>query len=229
MKIGLVFCALSLVASFALVGCGEESEKTGGDGAVGSPDEGPDVAEDQSDLTSARVTLRLPLLDYEGKPLSKHNPALTAAGLDTFPDTVEIEGRGTNGRALANADKKWNDAEKLVDKANEQLNLNIEMTLLAEPYNYKTSNPATSICYKGNPKLVVNLITSLTDNVFSDQLSIHGWRYRQMKVTELSEDDESFMPTVWRTWRGRGAAILFVTASSDGGEETNVGIIPKCQ
>ena len=176
------------------------------------------------------MTLRIPLLDYEGKPLSKHNAALTAAGLDKFADTVEVEG-GANGRALANTEKKWNEASALVDKANEELpNLNLEMTLLAEPYNYKTSNPATSICYKGNPKLVVNLITSLTDSIFSDQLSIHGWRYRQTKVTDLSEDDQrDFMPSVWKNWRGQGAAILFVTASSDGGEETHVGIIPKCQ
>jgi hypothetical protein len=75
----------------------------------------------------------------------------------------------------------------------------------------------------------VNLISSLTDNVFSDQLSIHGWRYRQTKVTDLAPEDEASFPSIWKNWRGQGAAILMITASSDGGEEMNVGLISKCQ
>jgi hypothetical protein len=227
MKLALLISAAACV--FVAVGCsGGGSAGDDLNAGAGAGADEPATAEDESELRSAKVTLRVPLLDYDGKPLSKHNAALAAAGLGTFPESVEIEG-GATGAHYANATKKWDAASALIDKANEQLNLEIEMRQLGEPYEYKTSNPATSICYKGNPKLVVNLISSLTDNVFSDQLSIHGWRYRQTKVTDLAPEDEASFPSIWKNWRGQGAAILMITASSDGGEEMNVGLISKCQ
>jgi hypothetical protein len=218
--------AASLFAVLTVgVGC------SGSEGAPGGSanEEGPEMAEDVRDLTSAKVTLRIPIIDDQGKPLSKHNDALKAAGLDTFPEFVEIEG-GANGRALPGADKPFHDASQLTDKAFEKLKLELTMMQLAEPPEYKTNDRATSICYKGNPLLVVSLIESLTDGVFSDQLSLHGWRFRQKKVLAdgLSEEDEASFPSIWQNWRGKGLAILTITASSDGGEETNVGLIPRC-
>jgi hypothetical protein len=207
------------------VGCaGSEAAPRGSES-----EEGPDAAEDVNDLTAAKVTLRIPIIDDTGKPLSKHNGALKAAGLSTFPEFVEIEG-GANGRALPGADKPFQDASALTDKAFEKLNLELTMMQLGEPPDYKTSDRATSICYKGNPLLVVELIQSLGDGVFSDQLSLHGWRFRQKKVLAdgLSEEDEATFPSIWQNWRGKGLAILTITASSDGGEETNVGLIPRC-
>src|SRR5262245_53899300 len=88
--------------------------------------EGPDTAEDTAALTSGKVSLRLPIVERSGRPLSRHNAALKAAGLGTFPDFVEIEG-GANGAHLPGADKPFTEASILVDKANEKLNLDLEM------------------------------------------------------------------------------------------------------
>ena len=98
---------------------------------------------------------------------------------------------------------------------------------LAEPGEYETKDPHTSICYEGNPLLVVNLIESLTDGIFSDQLTVHGWRFRQKKVLEGSVDDDSDFPRIWKE-RRKGNAALTITASSDDGSETNVGLIRRC-
>ncbi len=222
-----VLAATVLLALCAAIpACGGTSSDPVPDTAA---EEGPETAEDVSDLKSAKVTLRIPLLDYKGKLLSAHNAALTAAGLGTFPDVVVIEG-GTNAALAKNAAKKWEDASALVDKANEKLNLSIEMRAYGEPYSYQTKDPKTTICYGGNPMLVVTLINNLADAVFSDQLGFHGWRYRQTKQLDenLTAEDEAGFPTIWKQWRGKGAAILTVTHSSDDGSEMNVGLISKC-
>lgn len=210
--------ALALGVAMGTAACGSS-----GDGS-GAP------TDDEAELKSGKVTLRLPLLDANGKRplLSTRNPELQKLGLGTVPDTIELEG-DAKGNATAASRKKWSDIDALVTKAQEKSS-NVEMVLLAEPSEYMTKSTKTSICYTGNPLLVVPLIQSLTDGAFSDQLSIHGWKYKQKVFTDLSdEDQEQFMPDVWKEWRGKGEAILTVTASSDGGEETNVGIIPKCK
>jgi hypothetical protein len=215
-----------LLLSAAVPACGGTSSNAPPDA---SADEGPDTAEDVSDLTAAKVTLRIPLLDEDGKLLSKHNAALGAAGLGTFPDVVEIEG-GSHAALAKNATKKWEEASALVDKAYEKLHLEIAMRAYGEPYSYQTKDPKTTLCYRGNPMLVVDLVNNLADKVFSDQLGVHGWRYRQTKKLDenLTAEDEATFPTIWKTWRGKGAAVLVVTHSSDDGSEMNVGIISKC-
>src|SRR5262249_1084042 len=108
--------------------------------------EGPSSTEDSAALTSGHVSLRIPIIDAKGKPLSKHNARLHAGGLPTFPNSVEIQG-GADGTRLPNADKKFHDASKLVDTAFEKLHLELEMEQLGEPFEYKTSDPTTTICY----------------------------------------------------------------------------------
>jgi hypothetical protein len=222
MKLGLLYSCLA-VGAVAVGACG-------GDRRADEPGlEGPEVAENAADLTSGRVSIRVPLIDQEHKALSRHNPKLRAAGLATFPETVEIEG-GANGLGLAGSEKNWAAAAKLTDDAFETLKLDVQMQMFGEPHDFKTDDPATTLCYKGNPKLVVKLIESLTDSVFSDQLNVHGWRFRQVKVMQeqLTPEDEETFPAIWKNWRGRGNAILMLTASSDDGSETNVAIVPKC-
>ena len=215
---------LSLCVSAAAVACS-------GSAPLGAATdvEGPGTAEDVSDLTAASVVLRVPLLDDDGKLLSKHNSVLTAAGLGSFPDVVEIAG-GKNGLPAKNASKQWQGASALTDKAYEKLKLSIAMRSYGEPISYETKDPNTTICYKGNPLWVASLVANLSDDVFSDQLTIHGWRYRQKKELDsnIGPKEEATFPTIWKSWRGQGAAVLMLTASSDDGGETNVGLIRKC-
>ena len=80
-------CIVSGLVTLAIA-CGGSSATVG----PGDPAEGPDVAEDVNDLTSTKVTLRVPILAEDKKPLARHNDQLAAAGLGTFPTTVEVEG-----------------------------------------------------------------------------------------------------------------------------------------
>jgi hypothetical protein len=208
---------LSLVVVLAgIAGCSASME-TADDGTASAG----------ADVSTAAVSLRIPLLDDKGDVLAKHNAQFRAAGLGTFAATVDIAG-GADGSSLPGADKAFSDASTLADKGAEKLHLDIAMREFGEPPDFETRDPSTSICYRGNAKLVVPLIESLADGVFSDQLNVHGWRYKQVKVVEDEGGDESGFPVIWKTWRGDGEAVLTLTASSDEGVETHVGLIPRC-
>lgn len=214
------FFLLGLAFS-SLVGCSGAGIE-GDDPGV----EGPDAVEDTAALSSSRVYLRVPVVDEAGKPMARFNARLQGSG--SFPTAIEFEG-DARGAAAPGPVKRWETASVLADKVAETIDDKIVMRNYAEPVDYKTADPATTLCYKGNPKLVVPLMQDLTDSVFSDQLSVHGWRYRQMKVMADHIEGEDGFPNVWKTWRGRGDAILVLTASSDSGDEMHVAIIPKCR
>ena len=218
MKLALLFLGCVVALLPAATGCGAPASQAATD------------AENTSDLKAAAVSLRIPILDFDGKPLSKHNAQFKAAGLGTFPDSVEIQG-DSKGKLLPGADKAFSDASTLVDQGAEKLHIDLAMREAGEPFGYETNDPTTTICYRGNPLLVIDLIDSLTDGVFSDQLNVHGWRYRQKKVLDpnLTAEDEASFPAIWKEWRGQGEAILTITASSDDGNEMNVGLIAKCR
>ncbi len=199
------------------------------DGAPANEAEGPDTVEDVNEVNSGRVSLRIPIVDENGKPLSRYNPKLAAAGLPLYPDVVEVAG-GPTGAMVKGGDKEWDRVQGLGDRVSEKLDIDVQQEDYGEPYNFKTNDPATTLCYRGSGKLVAALVESLGGRVFSDQLSIHGWRYRQIKGLPDGfepEFEESF-PAIWRNWRGRGDAVLMLTASSDDGSEINVSLIPKC-
>lgn len=210
--LGLIVCVLAVAA-----------------GCSSAEDAGQGAASEENELKAATVSLRVPLLSYSGRHplLSTRNAEFRALGLDDMPDTVELDGN-SKGEPTAASRKKWSDITDRVNDAQEK-GSTVEMIHLGEPSDYMTKSSKTSICYKGTPLLVVPFIQNMTDSVFSDQLTVHGWRYKQKVVTELSEADQAAMPDVWNEWRGKGQAVLTLTASSDGGEEAHVGIIPKCR
>jgi hypothetical protein len=209
-----IFAVLSLFVSSA--GC-----------AAPSADDGSE--ESSSDLKGETVTLRVPLLDDKGELLSLHNPALLAGGLETFPDVVEISA-GAKGALAKDATQAWGKASALVDKAYEALRLELGMRPPGEPSSYQTKDPKTTICYKGNPLLVANLVSNLADAVFSDQLGVSGWRYGQTKRlgADVTSRDAAKFPAAWKDWKGTGTDVLVITHATDGGSEANVGIIVKC-
>ena len=175
----------------------------------------------ESELRRGQTILRIPLLDYQGALLSSHNSELASKGVATVTaDIVEFD-----STKLATGKQKWAAASALVDDAQGK-NLDLEMRSLAEPADY-VRHDAKGMCWKGDGRKVVDLIGRLTDDVFSDQLSVHGWRYKTTKQT-ADGIDEGELPAIWQNWRGQGEAILMITASSDDGGEMHVGLIPKC-
>ena len=213
-------------AAMSTAACGSSTSDS-----ASSP--GPTSTDDANELQQKKLMIRVPLVadSKQHELLSSHNAQLKAAGLSAFPDFVEIEG-SKSGFATKASHKKWDDAVALHAQAQEKIpSFNVEMVSFGEPLSYSTGDKSMSMCYVGNPKLVVNLIGSLTDSVFSDQLGIHGWRWKQTKRLDenLTPEDEKTFPKIWHEWRGDGDAILMLTHTSDGGEEMDVNIIPKCR
>lgn len=216
----LCILVLAVGAALATAACGSD-----GDPAAAQADE--------SALKEKKVALRIPLLEETKggvRLLSVNNDKLEAAGLPKFPDFIEIAG-SKSGFATKASHKKWADAGALIDKADAQIHLSLEMVDYGEPRDYETKDKRTSICYVGNPTMVVNLIASLTDSVFSDQLGFHGWRFKHAKHLDESmpPEEEKTFPKIWHDWRGDGDAILLITHTSDDGNEMNVNLIPMCR
>ena len=220
-----VFAAMAVAAMLAA--CGSQ----GGDGS--SPSGSPATGDD-AELQQKKLTLRVPVIFENGSHalVSTKNAALKAAGIQgSFPDYVELEGSKT-GFATKASHKKWDDATALFAKAQEANvpGFDNEMLQFGEPASYDIGG-GKGICYTGNPKLIPNLIGSLTDSVFSDQFGWHGWRWKKVKQLDenITPEDEKSFPKIWQEWRGDGDAILMLTHTSDDGSEMNVNIIPKCK
>ncbi len=197
--------------------------------ACGGADADPAVSDSEDELRGGEAVLRVPLLDRDGKLLKTHNDALEGKGIAPIREAT-LEFRASR---MAAAQAKWDAIGGRIDEAQEK-DLDIEMLRYSEPYAFVTDD-ANTMCWKGNALKVIDMISSMGDGIFSDQLSIHGWRYKSRKWSYAEEqggepeDVDAEFPRIWREWRGNGEAILMITASSDGGEEMNVALIPKCR
>lgn len=95
--------------------------------------------------------------------------------------------------------------------------------------SWSKTSKVPGLCYKGNPAKVIDVIQSGTDTAFSDQLVIQGWRYKTAKhFSDGNEEYEDSFPDVWKDWRGTGTALLVVSSQSDGGDDLNPAVIPRC-
>jgi hypothetical protein len=65
----------------------------------------------------------------------------------------------------------------------------------------KTGDEPLTLCYLGEPTAAVDTIVGLTDGVFSDELSILGWRYKDQKHFGQDEEDFSQWPDEWKDGR----------------------------
>lgn len=181
---------------------------------------------DDAELKAGEASLVVPLIDEKKKLLSRYNAQAKAKGLREMPDTFEV--------------KTAADAQKLAD-----LRSYFDETIMpavgakdqAMPAwgpdsftSWSKSSKTPGLCYRGNPTKVVEVIGRGTDLIWSDQLVVHGWRYKTQKHFEDSagEYEEQF-PDVWKEWRGEGAAVLVVASQSDDGDDLSPAIIPRCR
>ena len=212
----LLFAALLSVSA-----CASPSSKSNEPAENAGGDEG--ALERGRSTTPALV---VPLIDENKKLLSRYNDAARAKGKREIPDTVEVKTQ-SDGRKVA-------DLRSYFD---EEIMPAVNAPAQAMPAwgpdsftNWSRSKRTPGLCYRGEPKKAVELITTVADSVFSEQTIVHGWRYKAEKhFNDGDEEYESDFPDVWSEWRGTGNAILVVTSIGDGGDDLSPAIIPLCK
>jgi hypothetical protein len=200
-----------LAATLCLVACGDATSARQG------------VGED--DVTAGGVKFRVPLLDAESHlPLSRHNEALRAKGIETFPETVDIGPR--------NLEKDWEKWFAVLDSANAALGTNMDMVRSANPLEY-----GAALCYIGNPRSVAKTMRALNDSVFSEFITVYRWKFEdESHLTDAwasfgEPEDASKYPPPFGQFKGNGEDVmLVVTAEDDGIDGTFFAVpIPKCR
>ncbi len=212
---------LFFAALFSLSACASSSSK--------SNEPAENASGEESALERGRATtpaLVIPLIDENKKLLSRFNDEARAKGKRELPDTVEVKTQA-DGRKVA-------DLRSYFD---EEIMPAVNATAQAMPAwgpdsftNWSRSKKTPGLCYRGEPKKAVELISTVADTVFSDQIIVHGWRYKSEKhFNEGDEEYEADFPDVWSEWRGTGSAILVVSSIGDGGDDLSPAIIPRCK
>lgn len=95
------------------------------------------------------TTLRVPVLDDSGQLVNPTNAS--------FPKTIVLD-----------PEKGSDDYRAIAEQAEEA---NFELMRFASPSDYITQDEATSLCFDGPSDGVCDLMTTLTDNLFSDMFS----------------------------------------------------------
>jgi hypothetical protein len=204
-----------------LVGCGIALSifACGGGGAS---DDRPALGED--DVTSGGVKFRVPLLDEESHlPLSRHNDALRAKGLETFPDTVDVAPR--------NLEKDWEKWFDVLDRANAALGTKMDLVRNANPIEF-----GSALCYIGNARSVAKTMRALNDSVFAEFITVYRWKFKdESHLTDAwasfgEPENASKYPAAFGEFKGSGEDVMLaVTAQDDGIDGEFFAVrIPKC-
>jgi hypothetical protein len=163
---------------------------------------------------------------YVRESMTRYNARLKKAGFKEFPEYVEV-----SDSESAKQFDEWRDEG---DKIEETLKLKLSLAFGNVPDEYQSNDHAYQVCYDGDGMKVANLVSSLADSVFSDQLNVYAWKYRSHEETSFSDDDtlENFKkdaPAIWKEWTGKTDAVLILTSYGDEGTDSEVNIISKCR
>lgn len=163
---------------------------------------------------TTRTVLRLPLIDEEGKPFSRFNDRMVSAGLEAFPEYVEV-GEG-------DYDQYWTMWQRIQDAIE-------KIPEIQEGWGGGMPNDFTDMCFRGDPLEVSDVVGSLTDGFFSDQLGILGSRYGATKsISDGDEEYEEEFGETWATWDAARPEVLMIAVSNDSGDDVTDNVIPPC-
>ena len=86
-------------------------------------------------------------------------------------------------------------------------------------------------CYRGDAQEAVKIASLMGDSVYSDQLGIWGWKYKD-EVHLIDAKNESALARISRDWRefsGDDESILILSHENDDQTDFNAGVIVKCE
>lgn len=180
------------------------------------------IAHSGGSAASTEPTLRVPVIDDNGKLLSAHNAELRKKGAAELPDVIEYR--------AATAYRDFEALQGKIEAASEALGIDIEPMRYAIPAAYVITPASKSICYTGDPKKVVDLLGTMGDGAFSDQFSIWAWKAKdETGFYEEGSEDPSTYGAEWSKFDPKGNDVLVMTSTSDDGGERTPNLIPKCR
>lgn len=178
------------------------------------------------------TTLKIPLFIEDGNkiiPVAKINNIYKLQGNNKLQDTLVIT---NTQQSIREAFRTYQDIGVKIDKLAAKVNK--DFFLVGDrPGGYQVDNIKT--CYIGSPDEAVEIAGSMTDSIYSDQLGIFGYKYKN-QTTYLEGQDQDEMAQflndespAWKNWKSTNDDILVLSHEGDGGDDVNEGIIVKCK
>lgn len=179
----------------------------------------------------AKATLRIPLFLDTDKPASaaELNPLIVKAGGEALPEFIEISENEKGYQKLKALDARISEAMKL-------LGPDYQDVMRASEYVPGTNNRgALQTCYLGDANDVIQIVDSLGDSAYSDQMTMFGSKFKnETHYYQDLEDGEldSFLRAGserWTRWTGAGDDILILASIGDSGDDVQEALIPLCK
>lgn len=172
----------------------------------------------------AKTTITIPLhVEIKNKLVTtaEINKKYKLTGLNKLAETIVA----SSDKASIDAahESFWN-ANAQVDELAEKLGADFYLAMLA-PQG----------CYTGKASEAVDIVGSLSDGPFSDQLGFWGWKYKNETHYQQDYGNEETNETLnnesklWKNWKGLDESILIVFHVTDDGDDVNDSIITKCK
>lgn len=109
-----------------------------------------------------------------------------------------------------------------------------ELDSLGENFPGRENNEKNKTCYIGDSHEVVPLIQDMGDNVYSGQLTIQGYKYKnEVHIVDSANEEqtEAYLnenSEVWKNWKGNDETLLLISSVGDSGDDINESVIPEC-
>lgn len=180
----------------------------------------------------AAATLRVPIqLEDDGPTLAQANSALKAKGLELIPAYLEIS-------SSEDGYKKMKAFQDKVAAEFNQLGSDYQNTMIdGGLVPAQNDQGASETCYTGNALEVPDIVGSLTDIFYSDQLTMFALKYKNT-AKSLSDNLDLNDPemqkqlnqssSLWKNWSGKNDDLLILSSVGDDGDDTQESLIHKC-
>lgn len=176
----------------------------------------------------AKTVVKIPLfveLEEERKsiPVSELNEKFKLTGKNKLLEVLIVD-ESIESRRLANK-TYWAENAK-ADELSAKLDVAFHMEL---------TSLGNGQCYSGSPAAAVNILETLADGPFSDQLVVSGWKYKKEVHILGSQDEEETIKylnegsPLWKKWVGYNETILTISHETDSGDDIIEGLITKCE
>lgn len=184
----------------------------------------------------AAATLHIPVIlvdDSNGKAstVKALNAKLSAAGQATVPEYFDVS-TGEDGH------KKVAEVQAKIDVALKSLGIATDEIRLEGGYVPTDADIKPNVtCYRGNPAEVADIVGSLTDIFYSDQLNMFAQKYKNTTTVLDSNMDLEDQATadflsggskLWKNWKGQNEDLLILSSVTDGGDDVQESLIKRC-